>query len=315
MDNSDNNKSAWNEPFFKERTIGKCVSDGISLISNRFWKIIKLALPVIALAALCITAVTFVFCNAELEISVSENAVLYGLMICVLLIPIILLTAFAYRCVDVYKERLNIFSIGYKYIYNKEFGKKTLVAFIIFGIAAAGLVCISLIESSLINLFSADDAFPQQHYGISPVSLIVFTFFAILFVIFYVPLIMALNVMMINNSQIWSDFKKGYALGWKKWGRLFALDVMINVIIIVMAVFLLAPAYVISIMQHSATLSRLQGDAVDIPGYFSIITLLILFFSSVLCTIIFITKVLPHALFYANVVCEDKQDDNNNVEK
>ena len=96
MDNSDNNKSAWNEPFFKERTIGKCVSDGISLISNRFWKIIKLALPVIAFAALCITVVTFVFCNAELEISVSENAVLYGLMFFVLLIPLTSLTAFAY---------------------------------------------------------------------------------------------------------------------------------------------------------------------------------------------------------------------------
>ena len=65
MDNPENNKSAWNEPFFKERTIGKCVSDGISLISNRFWKIIKLALPVIAFAAICITAVTFVFCNAD----------------------------------------------------------------------------------------------------------------------------------------------------------------------------------------------------------------------------------------------------------
>ena len=308
-------RSAWNEPFFKERNIGECVSDGISLLSNRFWKIMKLALPVIALAALCFTAVTFVFCNAELEMSVSESPFLYVFLIFVLLIPLALLTAFAYRCVDVYKERLNILSIGYKYIYNKEFGKKALVAFIIFGVAAAVMLCVSLIATPLINLFSADEPFPQQHYGISPVSLIVFTLFAILLIIFYVPLIMAMNVMMINNHGIWSDFKKGYTLGWKKWGRLFALDVMINVIIIVMAVFLLAPAYVISIMQHSATLSRLQGDAVDIPAYFSAVTLLILFLSSLLCTVIFITKVLPHALFYANVVCEDKQDDNNTVEK
>ncbi len=308
-------KSAWNEPFFKERTIGKCVSDGISLISNRFWKIIKLALPVIAFAALCITVVTFVFCNAEMEMSVSENSLLYGLLMFMLLVPLALLTAFAYRCVDVYKERLNIFSVGYKYIYNKVFGRKTLVALVIFGIAALVILCFSLIMPPLVNLFVPDETLPQQHYGISPASLIVFTFFAVIFIIFYVPLIMAMNVMMINNHGLWSDFKKGYALGWKKWGRLFALDVMINVIVFVMAVFLLAPAYVISIMQHSATLSRLQGDAVDIPAYFSAITLLILFLSSLLCTVIFITKVLPHALFYANVVCEDKQEDNNSVEK
>ena len=67
MDNNDNNKSVWNEPFYKERNIGKCLSAGVSLISNRFIKIIKLASPVIAVTAVVFTLVTLAFCNAGFE--------------------------------------------------------------------------------------------------------------------------------------------------------------------------------------------------------------------------------------------------------
>ena len=68
MDNKDNNKSAWNEPFYKERNIGKCLSVGVSLISNRFIKIVKLAAPAIAVSAIIFTVVTLAFCNAGFDL-------------------------------------------------------------------------------------------------------------------------------------------------------------------------------------------------------------------------------------------------------
>ena len=73
MDNQDNNKSAWNEPFYQTRSIGKCLSIGISFLSNRFLQIMKLALPVICILALFTTIVVYVRCDASLEYSIGQT--------------------------------------------------------------------------------------------------------------------------------------------------------------------------------------------------------------------------------------------------
>lgn len=312
MDNNmDNNKSAWNEPFYKERNIGKCLSVGVSLISNRFIKIFKLALPVIAVSAIAFTLITLAFCNAGFEYEVAEDVIFKILATMMGLAAVSLLAAFAFRCVDVNIEGLNIYSIGLKYTYNKEFWRKTLAAFCVGVIAVAVMTAILMMANLIVNFFDDEQAIEQTRNGIAITSVIVYAVAAVIAILIIIPLYLALTCMMIRKNNLYKDFKDGYMLGWKKWGRVFALDVFINVIMAVMAVFLLSPAYVTSLMMHSATLSRMQGDAVNIPSYFTAVTVCVLALSSVISAIIIITRFLPHAYFYANVMAEDKDNDNN----
>lgn len=307
MDNKDNNKSAWTEPFYKERNIGKCLSLGVSLISNRFFKIFRLASPVIAFAAVVFTFVTFTFCNAEYEYDFADSALFRAFAAVIILIAVAALAAFAYRCVDVNIEGLNIFSIGFKYTYNKEFWRKTIVAMIIGVLTLIVALAFITLAQVTVNFFSVT---PGQN-GISILAVIIYGLAVGMATVLTIPLYMSLNRMMIDKKNLYNDFKQGYILGWKKWGRIFALDLLINLIMAVMAVFILSPAYVTSLMMHSATLSKLQGDAVDIPAYFNLITICVIFFSSVIWSIFIIARYLPHAYFYANVVTEDKEFDNN----
>ena len=309
MEYPDNNKSAWNEPFYQERTIGKCISIGLSLISNRFLKIMKLAVPVILFSAVCFTIITYLFCDAGLELTFTDTILFKIISILISIICCAFLAAFSYRCVHINIEGLNVYSIGYKYMYNLKFWKNTIAAAVVFVFVALIAVALNLLANLVVDFFTDDNLLYQEQKGISIVGLIVFSISAVIAIIFLLPLYMALNVMMIEDIGLLKGLKKGYLLGWKKWGRIFAMDVIINVIIAVLAVFILSPAYVISLMQHSATLSRLQGDAVDIPAFFSLLTMGVLFLSSIFIAIIIITKFLPHAFFYANVACEDKEDE------
>lgn len=315
MDYKDNNKSAWNEPFFKERNIGKCLSVGVSLMSNRFLKVIRLAAPLILFAAILFTILAWTFCKAGFECGFADSLVFRIFSTLIIMLNVAILAAFAYRCVDVNIEGLNIYSIGFKFIYNREFWRKVVVAFAIIAVAViTTALCIAAAHAT-VSLFPDTPDGTQNQGGVDIMTFIVYGIMVAIAMVLTVPLYMALNRMMIEKNHFYLDFKQGYMMGWKKWGRIFALELFINLILAVMAVFVLSPAYVTSLMMHSATLSRLQGDAVDIPAYFSLITICVLFFSSVIWTIFIIARFIPHAYFYANAVSEDKEYDNNENKK
>ena len=120
MNDTENSKSVWKEPFYKERTIGKCVSTGISIVSNRFPKIFRLSLPAALLSSIISTAVIFSLCDADIQTKIN-NSFVYKIVECILVtIAFALMAAFAYRCVDVHKDNINILSVRYRYIYNSR---------------------------------------------------------------------------------------------------------------------------------------------------------------------------------------------------
>ena len=41
--------------------------------------------------------------------------------------------------------------------------------------------------------------------------------------------------MMLERNGIFTDLKRGYVLGWKKWGRVFALETLVVILILIAA--------------------------------------------------------------------------------
>ncbi len=311
MDNINNNNSVWDESFFKIRKVNQCYSNAISFITEKFLKILKLALPVFLLSSVAITILMYVLCDAELQIKFVSSISFRLLAVFTLYITTSLIITFTYRCIDINIGSLNIYSVGYKFFYNGGFANKFLKALLI-NFTLFGLVIIILLATHLVtNLFLTPSQTQTTVYSeqLFVKKWIIRIVMATIFIVLTIPWHMALNTVMFKNNNILNNIWKGYVMGWKKWGKIFALDLMTTITIIILILFLVSPAYVISLMQHSATLSRLQGDAVNIPDYFSYITIAILFITSFFLNILFTFKYLPQAYLYSSFIKEMQLED------
>ena len=212
MDNQDNNKSAWNEPFYQTRSIGKCLSIGISFLSNRFLQIMKLALPVICILALFTTIVVYVRCDASLEYSIGQTLLFKVFATVAMTVAVAFVAAFVYRCVDVNIEGLNVYSVGYKYLYNKRFFNNVIIALIVSAIFVIVAVCLYLLASLLIQWIGPNENASMVQGGFSITHIAVGAGAVLLFVAVTVPLYMAISVMMLERNGIFTDLKRGYVL-------------------------------------------------------------------------------------------------------
>ena len=298
-ENPELNQPDWNEPFYKVRTNGKCLSVGISFIANRFLKILRLALPVIIFSSLCLTILTSFLCSAEYEMFLTDSFVGRCIAFIVLLFVTSSLTAFAYRCVDVSIEELNLYSIGNKYIYNHLFLKYFTSSLIINSVFILLAFLLLSLPKLMTQLMEKSDILMGEAPDAGVFLLVCKVAAVILLILITIPFPMVFNKMIFERNGVLHDMKSGYLYGWKKWGRIFALVLMVGSLVALLAVMLMAPAYVISLMQHAASESRLQGDSVSLPAYVPYLTMLITFISSFIISIIVITANLPFAYLYA----------------
>ena len=309
MDNEVNNKSVWNEPFFIYRKINKCYGTAVSFISDRFLKIIKLALPVVIISAIGITALLYMWCDAGIELSVTSYLWFYVLAIGVSIITVSLVMAVLYRIIDVNIEGLNVYSVGYRYVYNRVFVNKFARAIcfnlIVLAIGTLLVAAIHFIDSLILTHIDPHDIDEKSFIINWTIRIVAFIIIMVILIPMYIPL----NKLMLHNKGFKQSFLNGYKMGWTKWGKIFSLEVLVVITITIIALFVLAPAYVIALMQHSATLSKIQGDAVDVPEYFTYITILILFIASVFIVILMLFKFLPQAYLYASVLTDEQQID------
>ena len=116
-------------------------------------------------------------------------------------------------------------------------------------------------------------------------------------------------VMELGEGTLMSKFWKGYKVGWKKWGKLFALSLLVSIIVGIISLLLVSPAIVITLLQRNASLSLLEGDAVNLPSLFPLWAVLILIISAFLLTIVTWIQHLPLAYLYASVKEDMEQEE------
>ena len=304
--NNDNNNSAWNQQFFLYRGVGKCLSIGISFLTNRFWKIMRLALPVVAAAALVITPILYALCDAGIENDIEGNVIFKIGAAFLIILAAAAIQAFTFRCINVNIEGLNIYSIGYKYIYNKIFWNnflKTTVTNAVFAIIALGMG-----EATQLAIGLLGDEQQGQVAQWNPTSIPIWIAIAIIIYLITAPIYMTISVLCLENKGFGKDFIRGYKLGWKKIARVAELEFLILILVSILSIFIMAPAYVISLLLHSATLSQVQGDVVNIPAYLTPLTIVILFVAAIILAVITIARTIPHAYLYASVKSDETEE-------
>lgn len=282
------------QSFYSYRSVAKCLSAGISFLTDHFWHLVKLSLPVAI--PLCLVLAASIYVSSD--VSLLANPVNLLMTEGVLTFLLVLLTAafvgFVFNLIRMKSEELDLRSVRLKDAYKKPFFKLTVNAFVvsvIFMVVAFGFGW--LMMKSMMREAHDMSEVVENVVGAIIVLLIMIAVF--------VPTGFCLPNVELGEGSLMKKFWKGYKLGWKKWAKLFALTLVVGIIVGVVSILLMSPAIVISLMQRNASLSLLEGDAVHLPSLFPLWEVVVLLISTFLMTILSWIQYLPLAYLYASV--------------
>jgi len=282
------------QSFYSYRSVAKCLSAGISFLTDHFWHLVKLSLPVAI--PLCLVLAASIYVSSD--VSLLANPVNLLMTEGVLTFLLVLLTAafvgFVFNLIRMKSEELDLRTVRLKDAYKKPFFKLTVNAFVvsmIFMVVAFGFGW--LMMKSMMREAHDMSEVVENVVGAIIVLLIMIAVF--------VPTGFCLPNVELGEGSLMKKFWKGYKLGWKKWAKLFALTLVVGIIVGVVSILLMSPAIVISLMQRNASLSLLEGDAVHLPSLFPLWEVVVLLISTFLMTILSWIQYLPLAYLYASV--------------
>ncbi len=282
------------QSFYSYRSVAKCLSAGISFLTDHFGHLVKLSLPVAI--PLCLVLAASIYVSSD--VSLLANPVNLLMTEGVLTFLLVLLTAafvgFVFNLIRMKSEELDLRTVRLKDAYKKPFFKLTVNAFVvsvIFMVVAFGFGW--LMMKSMMREAHDMSEVVENVVGAIIVLLIMIAVF--------VPTGFCLPNVELGEGSLMKKFWKGYKLGWKKWAKLFALTLVVGIIVGVVSILLMSPAIVISLMQRNASLSLLEGDAVHLPSLFPLWEVVVLLISTFLMTILSWIQYLPLAYLYASV--------------
>lgn len=126
------------EPFYKHRTIGKCLSNGISLVSDNFRSLLRSLLPISLVCAVVFTLICslIILPKSSLPTFIQSTYGGWLVLLClVLLVAYSMFVANVYTFVHLYASEYNLSTLKWK-IFHREskerFGKVTVCVAIFF---------------------------------------------------------------------------------------------------------------------------------------------------------------------------------------
>ena len=289
--------------FYKIRNTGKCLSEGVSLLTEHFVRMLYLSLPVsipYALSSAIIAQLsTHIISGLTTSMLVSILAFSTILFLCS-----IAMLALVFRFVEVKASNESLKQQTFKSIYNKNFfglSIKALFYIIITSILAAiacGLVFLYMMIGS-------------KDWDLDKTTLKVIGLVVILLVLLTIAIAYnnVLPTVMLQKGSFVRPYIDGFKRGFKKWGKMMQISVLVALLVGVVSFLLNAPAIVFTFVQRAALTSQLNGDAVNLPDHFEIwmfITLLITSFVSFYIQMLYFT---PLSFTYASIKTEEEEAD------
>ncbi|MCR5313450.1 MAG: hypothetical protein K6E54_07390 [Bacteroidaceae bacterium] len=292
IDNADNKKA----PFYSYRGVGKCLSAGVSFLTDNFIFILKVFSPIFAIGAIFYSIYLYNSQNIETSSSIFATISLF-----VTLFVFAIEVAMLFRLY--LQDSLNKGFLGYNTLSLIKASRKLILRSLVILLIEYLLFLVAFIPT-LISYF----------YVIKTNNFVLFaiTILANLIVFFFVigvPNVLAYPYALMSRGNIFKDLWMGFKRGYKYWGKCFGLVLLTGLIIFVILVLFFVPVGILLGFKKSSEISISMGDIVNIPVWFDTIMYVVLYISSFVACFLELFFVSPFAYLYASVKVDEKQSE------
>lgn len=288
-------------PLYRYRGVQKCLSEGISFLTDHFLRFVRLTLPVSIPFALIVAALIYLACDVTI---VADGTVLTTVVIVLATLCMVLDAAYValiFRMLLLQDEGYDISRLTMRRLYSKELwpvvGKVLAVSLLLTLTTAAFCFAFTYIlqlplDDELVTLAS-------KVVGLVVLSLVALAVLT--------PLALWTPGALLGQEGFFHNLNTAYRWGWRRWGKVFSLNLLIGLIVWMVSTLLFAPAIVVGLMQRNATMSMMQGDAVDLPDSFGVWVAVIFVVSAFIYTLLLWLQHVPMAYQYASARVSDEE--------
>lgn len=303
------------EQFYTYRGISKCLSAGISFLTDNFLYLIKISLPIAILYSIINGALAYFLSDTHISQSLytivgGANTSGLGVVISFLLLCLLsyastcFMLGLLYRlmCIHSHDIPLDKDNMLSTLKFSAKYGVKAFCFYLIplFIVLAFSTVSHYALMKNIAN----GAVFPWLTLGI--VILIV-----IALLVFALPLSIALPAMYLEKGNAFKNCLYGYKKGIKSWGKVFCLSLLLVMLVGLIDFVLLMPALSMISCYHAATDSILNGDAVTMPSGFHFWYAIVLFVSYFILFFVSWVSHTPFCYLYASIKSDELEEAKN----
>ena len=287
--------------FYKIRNTGKCLSEGVSLLTEHFLRMLYLSLPISIPYAVSSAILAMVSTNLVVGIT-PEKIIMFSVFSTISFLTLIGMLALVYRFVEVRIADENLGKQTLKSIYNRRFFALTLKS-LCYVIITAVLVCIAV---GLLVLYSLIGS-KEMDLDKTTLKIVGLVLILLVFLIFAIAYRNVLPTVMLQKGSYVRPYLDGLKRGFRKWGKMMQISVLVFLLVGVVSFLLSAPAIVFTFVQSSALASQLNGDAVNLPDHFETWMFIILLVTEFVTFFISMVYFSPLSFTYASIMTEEEE--------
>jgi len=287
--------------FYKIRNTGKCLSEGVSLLTEHFLRMLYLSLPISIPYAVSSAILAMVSTNLVVGVT-TEKIIMFSVFSTISFLTLIGMLALVYRFVEVRIADENLGKQTLKSIYNRRFFALVLKS-LFYVIITAVLVCIAV---GLLVLYSLIGS-KEMDLDKTTLKIVGLVLILLVFLIFAIAYRNVLPTVMLQKGSYVRPYLDGLKRGFRKWGKMMQISVLVFLLVGVVSFLLSAPAIVFTFVQSSALASQLNGDAVNLPDHFETWMFIILLVTEFVTFFITMVYFSPLSFTYASIMTEEEE--------
>lgn len=289
MDESSTEKAV----LYRYRSIQKCLSEGVSFLTDHFLQFVRLTLPVSIPFAVVVAALIYLACDVTIvtdgTLLMAVVGGLTGLTVALTSVYIALI----YRLLQLQDEGCDMKGLTFRRLYGKRLWPMALKALAVSLLISLATTLLCLAMQHILHL-------PEDDVLLTTASKVVgLVVIALVAIAVLTPVTLCTPGALLGDGRFFSNVWTAYKWGWRRWGKVFSLNLLVGIIVWVVSTLLFAPAIVVGLMQRNATMSIMGGDAVDLPASFGFWVAVVFILSAFVYTLLLWLQHVPLAYQYA----------------
>lgn len=278
--------------FYRYRNLQACLSEGISFLTDHFWRLLYVALPVAAPLAFLLMLLAMEACYGRFFMGPVQGLVCCGVLVLLCLLAASAYTAYIGRLVGRSAEDKPLVGVSFRRVYDGRFwrlGWRSLAVYVLQTVIVGAFALLWWALDAW--LLAGQPAFFSWLLG---------GLLAVVLCVLLIPTAQSLQASLLLGEPLGRCLVRGYRLGMAQWGRVFSLWLLTGIISGVVCALLLSPALVTSLAQLEATRCALAGDVAALPEAFPLLTAAILLVSMLIATLTLWLQVVPQSLLFGS---------------